>query len=178
MDKFNFTTQGLTWTEAMEEYAKEAIAKGLKRAITSDMSYVIKVSIVDKKSKLIKVELSGAGFRAQCTGKDFYNAMTAVVTKFKSLVLKHTKKRIDSKRKAKGVEQAMEAIAELEAQLSESPVSKEKVFILDPCSIDTAIELFEQTDYNFYTFRDIDTNNEVAILYKRFDGTIGVIRCK
>jgi ribosome-associated translation inhibitor RaiA len=178
MTKINFNAQNISWTDAMEVYARDAIEKGMSRAALEDMSYTVKLSIVDKKTKLIKVELSGAGFRAQCANKDFYSAMTAVVSKFKSLVLKHTKKRIDSKRKAKGVEQAMEAIAELEAQLSESPVSKEKVFILDPCSIDTAIELFEQTDYNFYTFRDIDTNNEVAILYKRFDGTIGVIRCK
>ena len=176
MDKFNFTTHGVSWTDAMEEYAKEAITKGMKRAITSDMSYVIKVSIVNKKTKLVKVELSSTGFRAQCTGKDFYAAMTAVVAKFKSLVLKHTKKRIATKRKGAAVDYSAEVLAE-ETDLEEL-ISKEKTFILDPCTVEEAIEAFEQTDYNFYTFRDIDSNNEVAVLYKRFDNTIGVIRCK
>ena len=178
MNKFIFNTHSLNWTEAMEVYAQEAIEKGLKRTITSETTYTIKASIVNKKTKLIKVELSSAGFRAQCTGKDFYAAMSAVVTKFKSLVLKHTKKRIDAKRKVKSAEEVVAALAEFERSLYESPVSKEKIFMLEPCTIDTAIEQFEQTDYSFYAYKDIENNNEVSILYKRFDGTIGVIRCK
>ena len=178
MTKINFNAQNISWTDAMEVYAREAIEKGMSRAALEDMSYTVKLSIVDKKTKLIKVELSGAGFRAQCANKDFYSAMTAVVSKFKSLVLKHTKKRIDAKRKVKTPDQATLAIAELEAELNTELISKEKVFILDPCSMDEAIARFNQTDYTFYVFKDIDCHNEVAVLYKRADDTLGVIRCK
>lgn len=173
MTKINFNAQNISWTEAMEVYAKEAIAKGMSRAALTDVTYTVKVSIVDKKTKVIKVELSAAGFRAQCTNKDFYNAMTAVVSKFKSLVLKHAKKVISLKRKPAD---ALIESASLEGL--EDLISKEKVFILDPCSVDMAIKAFEQTDYNFYVFKDIDTNNEVAILYKRFDSSLGLIRCR
>jgi ribosome-associated translation inhibitor RaiA len=162
----------------MEVYAREAIEKGMSRAALEDMTYTVKLSIVDKKTKLIKVELSGAGFRAQCTNKDFYSAMTAVVTKFKSLVLKHAKKRIDAKRKAINSEQAIAALTDFEKSLEEESISKEKVFILDPCSMEVAINNLNQTDYNFYVFRDIDCNNEVAVLYKRVDNTLGIIRCR
>ncbi len=172
MTKINFNAQNISWTDAMEVYAREAIEKGMSRAALEDMAYTIKLSIVDKKTKLIKVELSGAGFRAQCTNKDFYSAMTAVVSKFKSLVLKHTKKRIAKKRAI-----IIEDDSVLEDSV-EDLVSKEKVFILDPCSLETAIEQFEQTDYSFYTFRDIDNRNEVAVLYRRADNTYGVIRCR
>ena len=44
--------------------------------------------------------------------------------------------------------------------------------------VEVAIKNFEQTDYTFYVFRDIDARNEVAILYKRFDGSLGIIRCR
>ena len=175
MNKFIFNASGLNWTDAMEDFAQEAIEKGLRRTITSEMTYTIKVSIVNKKTKLIKVELSGAGFRAQCTGKDFYNAMTSVVTKFKSLVLKYTKKRIETKRKNTAIDYSDMFVEETSL---EDLISKEKVFILDPCTIETAIEQFEQTDYTFYTFRDIDNKNEVAVLYKRADDTLGIIRCR
>ena len=88
MIKINFNTHGITWTEAMETFAKEAIEKSMKRTALLEVPYTVKASIVDKKTKLIKVELSGGGFRAQCTNKDFYAAMTAEASKFKSLVLK------------------------------------------------------------------------------------------
>ena len=175
MNKFIFNSSGLNWTEAMEVYAQEAIEKGLRRTITSEMTYTIKTSIVNKKTKLIKVELSSAGFRAQCTGKDFYNAMTSVVTKFKSLVLKHTKKRIETKRKSPAIDYSDMFVEEPSL---EDLISKEKTFILEPCTLEEAIEQFEHTDYTFYTFRDIDANKEVVILYKRADDTLGMIRCR
>lgn len=173
MTKINFNTHGITWTEAMETYAKEAIEKSMKRTTLLEVPYTVKASIVDKKTKLIKVELSGGGFRAQCTNKDFYTAMTAVASKFKSLVLKQAKKLVSKKRKGLDIVTEVDAIDTLE-----DLISKEKTFILDPMEVETAIQNFEQTDYTFYIFRDIDTNNEVAVLYKRFDGSLGIIRCR
>lgn len=173
MTKINFNTHGITWTEAMETYAQEAIEKSMKRTTLLEVPYTVKASIVDKKTKLIKVELSGGGFRAQCTNKDFYTAMTAVASKFKSLVLKQAKKLVSKKRKGLDLVTEVDAIDTLE-----DLISKEKTFILDPMEVETAIQNFEQTDYTFYVFRDIDAHNEVAILYKRFDGSLGIIRCR
>ena len=173
MTKINFNSTNITWTEAMETFAKDAVEKSIKRTALSEVSYTVKASIIDKKTKLIKVELSGGGFRAQCTNKDFYVAMTAVASKFKSLVLKRAKKLVSKKRK--GLDITIEADT---ADTLEDLISKEKTFILDPIEVETAIKNFEQTDYTFYVFRDIDNMNEVAILYKRFDKSIGIIRCR
>jgi ribosome-associated translation inhibitor RaiA len=174
MPKITFNTQNISWTDSMEDYAKVAIEKGMRRVAVDDMVYTVKVSMVDKKANLIKVELSGAGFRAQCTNKDFYSAMTAVVSKFKSLVLKHTKKAIAKKRSTINFDDQASRIDE---QINDL-VSKEKIFMLEPCDLETAIKNFERTDYNFYVFKDIDDRNDVAVLYKRVDGTFGLIRCR
>lgn len=168
MNKFNFTTQDISWTVAMEEFAKETIEKGTSRITSEDVSYVIKISVVDKKTKLIKVELSGNGFRAQCANKDFYSAMTAVVSKYKSLVIKHSKKTISKKHKSVAVEQ--EIIPEL--------VSKEKIFVLTPSSVEDAIKAFEQTDYPFYVFKNAESCNDTSVLYRRADDSIGMIICR
>lgn len=173
MTKINFNSTNITWTDAMETFAKEAIEKSMKRTALLEVPYTVKASIVDKKTKLIKVELSGGGFRAQCTNKDFYAAMTAVASKFKSLVLKQAKKLVSKKRK--GLDIAIEADV---IDTLEDLISKEKTFILEPCDVETAIQNFEQTDYTFYIFRDIDCNNEVAVLYKRADNSLGIIKCK
>jgi ribosome-associated translation inhibitor RaiA len=174
MPKINFNAQNLSWSTAMEDYAREAIEKGMRRIAINDMAYTVKVSVVNKKTSLIKVELSGAGFRAQCTNKDFYSAMTAVVSKFKSLVLKHTKKAIAKKRSTIVFDDSTSLVEEKINDL----ISKEKIFVLEPCDLDTAVKNFEQTDYNFYVFKDIDDGDSVAILYKRFDDTLGIIRCR
>lgn len=172
MTKINFNAQNISWTEAMEAHAREAIEHGMRRVATDDMAYTVKVSVTDRKANLIKVELSGAGFRAQCTKKDFYSAMTAVVSKFKSLVLRHTKKALAKKR------HLVEVDTNFEEDIVEQLIFKEKLFVLEPCDIDTAVKNFERTDYNFYVFKDTDANCEIAILYKRVDGTIGLIRCR
>ena len=174
MPKINFNAQNLSWSAAMEDYAREAIEKGMRRIAINDMVYTVKVSVVNKKTSLIKVELSGAGFRAQCTNKDFYSAMTAVVSKFKSLVLKHTKKAIAKKRSTIVFDDSTSLVEEKINDL----ISKEKIFVLEPCNLDTAVKNFEQTDYTFYVFKDIDDGDSVAILYKRFDDTLGIIRCR
>ena len=173
MTKINFNSTNIPWTEAMEIFAKEAVEKSIKRTALSEVPYTVKASIIDKKTKLIKVELSGGGFRAQCTNKDFYVAMTAVASKFKSLVLKQAKKLVSKKRKGLDINIEADPIDTLE-----DLISKEKTFILDPIEVETAIKNFEQTDYTFYVFRDIDNMNEVAILYKRFDKSLGIIRCR
>ena len=172
MTKINFNAHNISWTDAMEVYAREAIEHGMRRLSTEDMAYTVKVSMADKKASLIKVELSGAGFRAQCTNKDFYSAMTAVVSKFKSLVLRHTKKTLAKKRHVVEVEESFEN------DVVEQLIYKEKLFVLEPCDIDTAVKNFERTDYNFYVFKDRDSSDEVAVLYKRVDGTLGLIRCR
>lgn len=174
MSKINFNAQNLSWSTAMEDYAREAIEKGMRRIAINDMAYTVKVSVVNKKTSLIKVELSGAGFRAQCTNKDFYSAMTAVVSKFKSLVLKHTKKAIAKTRSTIVFDDSTSLVEEKINDL----ISKEKIFVLEPCDLDTAVKNFEQTDYTFYVFKDIDDGDSVAILYKRFDDTLGIIRCR
>ena len=57
-------------------------------------------------------------------------------------------------------------------------ITKEKVFIIDECSLEKAITKFEQTDYSFYIFKELDSDDEMAVLYRRADDTLGIIRCR
>ena len=170
----HFNSKDITFTPAMEEHTYKALEKSFKRiAFPNDDTFTIKASIVDKKTKLIKVELSGFGFRAQCVNKDFYSAVTAVANKFKTLAVKQNKKYITKKKRVTLVEDLVSDLDSIEPF-----VSKEKIFFLDSYDISTAISKFEQTDYSFYIFRDIDANEEVVVLYRRADDTFGIIRCR
>lgn len=174
MFNINFNAKDTTWTSAMEEHAKKVLEKIFTRiAVPVDASFFVKTSIIDKKTKMIKVELSGAGFRAQCINKDFYTAMTSVANKYKALVLKQNKKYITKKKHATLAEELV-----TDFDIVENLISKEKVFIIDACDLATAITKFEQTDYSFYIFKDIDSDEQMAVLYRRADDTFGIIRCR
>ena len=177
MFNINFNAKDTTWTPAMEEHAKKVLEKIFTRthiAVSAESIFTVKTSIIDKKAKMIKVELSGAGFRAQCINKNFYTAMTAVANKFKSLILKQNKKYITKKKHITFDDDSFLKDT-IEA---ETLISKEKVFIVDACTVEDAIEKFEQTDYSFYIFKDIDSSDEVAVLYRRANDTFGIIRCR
>lgn len=174
MTKIVFNAQNIPWSDSMELFARETIERGMHRTTLNDATYTVKASIVNKKTKLIKVELSGGGFRAQCTGKDFYGAMTAVVSKFKSLVLKKIKKAIAKKRSGIVFDDSTSLVDKKINNL----IFKEKIFVLEPYDVETAVKNFERTDYNFYIFRDIDDNEAIVVIYRRVDGTLGLIRCR
>lgn len=177
MFNINFNAKDTTWTPAMEEHAKKVLEKIFTRtniAVSAESIFTVKTSIIDKKAKMIKVELSGAGFRAQCINKNFYTAMTAVANKFKSLILKQNKKYITKKKHITFDDDSFLK----DTTEAETLISKEKVFIVDSCTVEDAIEKFEQTDYSFYIFKDIDSSDEVAVLYRRANDTFGIIRCR
>ncbi len=176
MFNINFNAKDTTWTPAMEEHARKVIEKIFTRiAIPTEASFFVKTSIIDKKTKMIKVELSGAGFRAQSVNKDFYAAMTAVTNKFKSLILKQNKKYVTKK---KHITFDDDSFLENDSIDVNNLITKEKVFIIDECSLEKAITKFEQTDYSFYIFKELDSDDEMAVLYRRADDTLGIIRCR
>ena len=70
---------------------------------------------------------------------------------------------------------------ELRRKEDENPylslISKEKVFNLTPMTLEDAINMFECTDYPFFVYKDVDDDNHIAVIYKRFGNTLGIIRC-
>lgn len=170
-----FISKDTTWTQPMKDYMEQALIKHLKRTHLEPQNCEIKVSLIDRKSKSFKVEVSGEGFIAQNIGKDFYTTANAAALKFKNLALKQAKKAIATKRrKLELVENAYEEVDTFNVL---DLISKEKVFKLIPENLERAVEAFEQTDYKFYVFQDLDYNNVISILYRRADDTIGIIRC-
>ena len=165
-----FISTEIAWTEAMKDFAIETLTKNLRRTTVTIEDCEIKLSYVNKKIKSFKVEISGAGYKVQTVGKDVYATLVMTASKFKQIILKHHKKTIDKKRKNHINENS-------NSDVVEELFSKEKVFILTPMTAEGAKDKFIQTDYQFYVFKDIDCGNIVSIIYKRIDGTLGIIRC-
>ena len=157
-----FIKTNVEWTDSMKVAVQDELSDKLSDIVGSEVEDAeAKATIVDHKAK---VEISCNRARAQAIKKDFYEA----VKKLKSIIIK-------ANRKAKIHKKASEDFADNKV---ESLFEKEKMFVLDPITVEEAVANFEMTDYEFYIFKDIDDNSNIAVIYKRQDGKNGIIRCR
>ena len=176
-----FTTDKIQWTESMKEFAEVTLAKKLDRLVDDVSICDLKISRLNDDS--IKVEISLPNFRAQAIHSDFYAAVVEAASKLKSIISRNKRKRTDGSRYRQltifdtpeaddisdATMRAQDACLEM--------ISKEKIFELTPMTLSEAIDMFDCTDYPFFVYKDIDDNNNIAVIYKRFGNTLGLIRC-
>lgn len=176
-----FTTDKIHWTESMKEFAEITLAKKLDRLV-EDLS-VCDLKISKLNGDNVKVEISLPNFRAQAIHSDFYAATVEAASKLKSIISRNKRKKSDGSRYKQltifdtevADDYADEVIDAHDAYLS--MISKEKIFELTPMTLGDAIEMFECTDYPFFVYKDVEDNNNIAVIYKRFGNTLGLIRC-
>lgn len=176
-----FTTDKIQWTDSMKEFAEVALSKKLDRLIDDVSKCELKISKLNDDN--IKVEVSIPKFRAQAIHSDFYAAVIEAASKLKSIISRNKRKLSDnSKYKQLSIFDS-EACSEIDDAAVAADdiylnlISKEKIFELSPMTLTEAVEMFECTDYPFFVYKDIDDGNNIAIIYKRFGNTLGLIRC-
>ena len=178
-----FTTDKIQWTDSMKEFAEVTLSKKLDRLVDDVSKCDLKISKLN--DEVVKVEISFSKFRAQATHSDFYAAVVEAASKLKSIIARNKRKLNDGSRYKQLSIFDPEICQDLEIDDSidsavlpyAALISKEKVFELTPMSLADAIDMFECTDYPFFVYKDIDDGNNIAVLYKRFGDTLGLIRC-
>lgn len=161
-----FIKTNVEWTDSMKVAVQDELSAKLSDIIGAKVEDAeAKATIVDHRAK---VEISCNGARAQAIKKDFYEAVKEAVKKLKSIIIKANKK---AKTHKKDYDDFIGSKAECLFE-------KEKTFVLDPITVEEAIANFEMTDYEFYVFKDIDDDSNIAVIYKRQDGKNGIIRCR
>lgn len=175
-----FTTDKIQWTDSMKDFAEMTLAKKLDRLVDDISICDLKVSRLN--DDIVKVEISMPNFRAQAVHSDFYAAMVEAASKLKSIISrnKSKKKRHEtSEPQQLSIFDSADEVDEVEDEDNSylKMISKEKIFNLTPMTLDDAINMFECTDYPFFVYKDIDDDNNLAVIYKRFGNTLGIIRC-
>lgn len=157
------------FTKAMIDYSQEKIEKLNKYTKTADAV----VSYSSLKDDRFKVEVSlNNQIRATSIGIDFYALIGDVVNKLE-LQIKRFKSTATFKQKRHGILVSDDVDSEIEDDL----IEKEKVVILDEISSDEAIDEMELLGHNFYVYRDIDRKT-ICIVYKRADGAYGLMETR
>lgn len=169
----NFQIRGerMEVTDSMKEYVTDKLSR-MEKYFDNPNNIVCKVifSIRGREQK-VEVTINGSKYylRAEVSHSDLYAAIDLVVDKLETQMRKY-KSKLMSKERVQIVYSEEEIIDDDNV---EEVVKRKKVY-LKPMHEEDAILEMELSGHNFYIYKDIKTEN-VNVLYKRYDGSYGII---
>ena len=170
-----FISNKITWTTEKKTLAKTIYEKKLSKVIDDLSLLELKLSKIPNES--IKLTAYIDGFITQTVDKDFEHACKLNANKLKDIITKNKQKQIDKRQFNATFDAVNKFINDVEDDAEDELITKEKSFKLNPITLVEALDEFDRKDYPFYVYKDIDANNKIMILYRRFDDTIGRISC-
>ena len=165
-----YTTSKIKFTEAMKAFTEDhfhSIEKFLSPnepiKITLEKNgtlLTVKCQIVSKMNKRI---------RAEARNEDFYLA----IVEARDILEKQIKKKKEKSYWKERIDRV-----EVSSEVAEvaSVFVKNKVFVLDSITPEQAVDEMNSMAHDWYAFRDVDNDNKISVVYRRFDGkTFGLV---
>ena len=165
-------------TPAIRTYVLKRLRK-FTRILGEDISFHVIID-VEKERQTAEILLKSKLLSLAGTGvtDDMYSSIMRAIDKLERQALKHKSKLIEGKRqraKAKSVanklgvaEASTRALSQRRNGIQEEEVQRK------PMAVEEALLELNHSDYPFVVFRNADSG-DVNILYRRKDGTLGLI---
>ncbi len=160
-------------TEAIKSQIEEKLGKLDQYFENPEELKAYVVVRVRNKEQIIEVTIPTPKFtlRSETSESDLYAAIDLTIDKLERQIRKNKTK---MRRKFKDVLQYEMMIDIPEEEEEESSIVKRKTIELRPMDEDEAILQMELVDHDFFVFKNVDTES-VSVLYKRKDGSYGII---
>lgn len=154
------------FTEAMKDYTRHKLEKLEKQGM--DVKDVrVKLDIVGE-NLIVEVSVNNK-IRNTEIGTDFYKLLVKVID---NLCLQDSRYK-DYYENKKAKEDAKNISTD------EIEIARNKIIFLNEMSQEDAIEQMELLGHTFFVFKDIDSRlDDCQVVYKRKDGTYGIIHCR
>ena len=168
--KYTVRGEKLEVTEAIKSYAIEKISK-MEKYFDNPEEVSVKISFsVRGREQKVEVTLNSKGYdlRAEVSHSDMYAAIDLVLDKLETQMRKYKSKLMSRERVMIVYEDEV-----VEDEDINEVVKRKKVY-LKPMNEEEAIVQMELLGHDFYIFKDIE-NEKVNVLYKRYDGSYGLI---
>ena len=166
------------FTEAM----KAVVVERMERLNKYFDSHETVVASFTKVRNEVKLEISiGNNIRASKVGENFYSLISDVVEKLDGQIRRYRTSKIFNKRHQSINEFAIEDRDKKTTQSVSkysTSITKEKTVVLDRMDPEEAIEMMEVLGHSFFIFKNILNHDETCVVYKKFDGTYGLITTK
>jgi putative sigma-54 modulation protein len=168
--KFTVRGEKLEVTDSIREYVTDKLSKMEKYFDNPDDVSIKVIFSVRGREQKVEVTINSKGYdlRAEVSHSDMYAAIDLVLDKLETQMRKYKSKLMSRER----VEIVYEDFIPDDEEFEE--IVKRKKVYLKPMDEDEAIVQMELLGHAFYIYKDIDSG-KVNVLYKRYDGTYGVI---
>lgn len=168
--KFTIRGEKMEVTDAIKDYATDKLNKMEKYFDNPEEVNVKVLFSVRGREQKVEVTINSKNYdlRAEVSHSDLYAAIDLVLDKLETQMRKFKSKLMSQERVSIVYDYGYE-----EDEQIEEIVKRKKVY-LKPMDEEEAIMQMELLGHTFYIYKDVDTEN-VNVLYKRYDGTYGVI---
>ena len=166
---FTIRAEKMEVTDSIKEYVTDKLSK-MERYFDEPEKVNVKVLFkVRGREQKVEVTINSMGYdlRAEVSHSDMYAAIDLVLDKLERQMRKYKTKLMSRER----VEIVYEDYVD-EEDLQE--VVKRKKVYLKPMDEEEAIVQMELLGHTFFIYKDIETES-VSVLYKRYDGSYGII---
>ena len=165
-------------TKAMKDYIKEKLKRLDKYLENSDAvraSVVVRVSS-HRQTVEITIPLHNFIIRSEETQEDFYAAVDKAIDVMERQIRKN-KTRLKSREDKTRIDFKMIDLTDIEYEEKEDKIIKRKQVEVKPMDEEEAMLQMDLIDHDFFVFNNIDEGC-ISVLYKRKDGSCGIINTK
>lgn len=170
--KYIISGRNIDVTEALKSAIYDKLGK-LERYFSPETEVHVTLGVQREKQKVeVTIPMKGNILRAEQASSDMYASIDLIEEVLERQLKKYRNKLVDQKQSAMGLSEAFRE--EEESEEEEVIISRVKHFAVKPMDAEEACVQMELLGHSFYVFRDADTD-EVNVVYKRKDGTYGLI---
>ena len=173
--KFQYSEKKIKLPGNVHAYAEKKVMK-LARYFDENAEALVTFS-VEKNRNNVELTVHGAGtwFRARESTSDMFASIDAAVGTIEGQIRKNKTRlarRLKQDAFVRSVEETSFAPEETE---EEQEIVRIKRFHMQPMSRDEAVLQMNLLEHSFFAFRDADSDDAFAVVYKRNDGGYGLI---
>ena len=173
--KFQYSEKKVKLPGNVHAYAEKKVMK-LARYFDENAEALITFS-VEKNRNNVELTVHGAGtwFRAHESTSDMFASIDAAVGTIEGQIRKNKTRlarRLKQDAFVRSAEETSFAPEEIE---EEQEIVRIKQFHMQPMSRDEAVLQMNLLEHSFFAFRDADSDDAFAVVYKRNDGGYGLI---
>lgn len=176
--RYSFVGKDTVISEALKEKTMQKMSK-LEKFIPEDTEVSITYSVTKLENKIeVTMPIQKRILRAEARQEDMYAAVDQVVDILENQMIKYKGRLKDKSRRDKAFKEELATV--FTDILSESEnkdaieIKRTKRFGIKPMDSEEAVMEMELLNHDFYVFRNTE-NDEVNVVYKRNDGTYGLI---
>jgi putative sigma-54 modulation protein len=178
--KYNIRGGNIDVTEALRDYVQKRVGrleKYFEAPPASDVHVTLSV-VKDKQNVEVTIPLTGVLLRAEEKGNDMYASIDLVTEKLERQIRKHKTKVNRKIRQESGTRTFFEedpGAPQMHEEEEPYELVRTKRFSLKPMDIEEAILQMNMVGHSFFVFSNADDSEKVNVVYKRNDGTYGLI---